>query len=787
MNRKNTMVTLTLAVMMFTSTLTPIHAEGTIGWVENNGVWSYVQEDGTKAIGWLKDGDCWYYLNEDGSMKTGWIASNEHWYYLGLSGVMQKDYKIEENGFIYYVKENGVMAKEYVKDGIEYDKEGIGRSVSETNSVVIRNAQDLEGLTSVEGNLYVTEAVAEDLELSGIEIKGTLVIQATDRTVSLKDTHVETVSIQGRESKVVLNGTSDVNKVVLERGATLEAAKGYQGNVANVEIQSSVTEPSVIDLKADEVGIRAYSEVTVNAPIKAVTVSTDTTVHVNADIETVVVQGTAAGTVVEVNKGSTIGTVVADAQTTLDGKGTVNKVEANVNGVEAGKDTVIKDVEAGKDVTEKPEVNSPSRGGGTARGGNSRPQGITRYVTNQEEFDNALADMSINKIVVSISFTYSGTLVIPEGRTVEITLPDNITLNLVDGTTAGKLTRAVSVEGNLTLNGSGTLCNQTAYYNVYVSDTGKFIVDGASIITTYSDTNELVKNCGKMEFKSGVIGEGNTSHYSLGIGVGENASLTMYGGTINSSWFGIATNGQESGQNITIKGGTINNSGEESNIFYLPKAENVTITGGVFNGYDGGLEMRQGNLVITGGTFKTEKYKEVSESSTWGNGQSGFIWAPIVLGKPNVGKGYDGDLSVSISGNVTIQAANEEANAIVIDTRYVKSHADNVVINITNTANYIGKVYVLMDDSLGEWTISETDNSYHYLYSYIEDTENTDTPSEDQNTGSNPDIEQTPDTETDQGENNQTNIPTTEPSDNNTEHEDNSSINGNGSETIETE
>ncbi len=68
--------------------------------------------------------------------------------------------------------------------------------------------------------------------------------------------------------------------------------------------------------------------------------------------------------------------MTADAPVSIDGKGTINKVEANVDGVEAGKDTVIKDVETGKDVEKAPEVNKPSTGGST--GGSSSGGGTTK-------------------------------------------------------------------------------------------------------------------------------------------------------------------------------------------------------------------------------------------------------------------------------------------------------------------------------------------------------------------------------------------------------------------------
>ena len=146
--------------------------------------------------------------------------------------------------------------------------------------------------------------------------------------------------------------------------------------VEKIEVQSTTKGEIVIEVPAQEVSTWTYASVDIQAPVESLEVKTDTQIKVNADVKNVVVTESAKDTKVEVSKGSTVGTLTADAPVSIDGKGTVNKVEANVDGVEAGKDTVIKDVEIGKDVEQAPEVNKPSTGGsstGGSGGGTTTP------------------------------------------------------------------------------------------------------------------------------------------------------------------------------------------------------------------------------------------------------------------------------------------------------------------------------------------------------------------------------------------------------------------------------
>jgi len=72
------------------------------GWTKTNGLWHYVNADGTMKTGWLNDG-AWYYLDNNGAMKTGWL---------------------NDNGNCYYLNDNGSMASNTVIDGYTLDASG---------------------------------------------------------------------------------------------------------------------------------------------------------------------------------------------------------------------------------------------------------------------------------------------------------------------------------------------------------------------------------------------------------------------------------------------------------------------------------------------------------------------------------------------------------------------------------------------------------------------------------------------------------------------------------------
>lgn len=375
---KSAMTALVVAAMICTAVM-PVKATDS-QWVNSNGNWSYVKADGSKTTGWIKDGECWYAFDENGSMRTGWVASHEHWYFMGKSGVMQVNTLVEDNGATYFVKSTGVMAKDYVKDGYEFTYDGKAIPLSESKSVILTDASELEGKV-IEGNLYVDITTAKEIELKGVTVKGKLVIIGDNEAkgkVILIDSTIDTINTQSRNSEVVLSGKTDVKNIVMEETAKVTTDKNFKGSkVENFEIQSTAKGEVIVEVPTENVSTNSYASVDIQASVENLEVKTETEVKVNADVKNVTVTKTAKDTKVDIAKGKKIETFTADAPVKIEGEGTVEIVEANVDGVEASKDTTIKEVETGKDVTKAPDANKPSTGGGSAGGSGGSTGGGT--------------------------------------------------------------------------------------------------------------------------------------------------------------------------------------------------------------------------------------------------------------------------------------------------------------------------------------------------------------------------------------------------------------------------
>ena len=87
------------------------------------------------------------------------------------------------------------------------------------------------------------------------------------------------------------------------------------------------------------------------------------------------------------------------------------------------------------------------------------------------------------------------------------------------------------------------------------------------------------------------------------------ATLTVNGGTLKAPAYGISGNGTRHNTELTINGGTI--EGTKGAGIYQPQDGTVTIKGGTITGPTG-IEIRSGQLDVSGGTFisTAKKYEE---------------------------------------------------------------------------------------------------------------------------------------------------------------------------------
>jgi hypothetical protein len=78
-------------------------------WVKTNGVWTYVNPDGSLMTGWLNDKGIWYYFNGEGTMVTGWRKIGNVYYFFDENGAMLTGW-LSQKGTWYYLASDGAMA-----------------------------------------------------------------------------------------------------------------------------------------------------------------------------------------------------------------------------------------------------------------------------------------------------------------------------------------------------------------------------------------------------------------------------------------------------------------------------------------------------------------------------------------------------------------------------------------------------------------------------------------------------------------------------------------------------
>lgn len=97
-----------------------------VGWIKlADGIWNYYDATGAKLINkWVNFEGKWYFLKEDGVMVTGWYNYNGIWYLLDDSGAMVTGWAYN-NGNWYYLNTNGSMATNTTIDGYILDASGV--------------------------------------------------------------------------------------------------------------------------------------------------------------------------------------------------------------------------------------------------------------------------------------------------------------------------------------------------------------------------------------------------------------------------------------------------------------------------------------------------------------------------------------------------------------------------------------------------------------------------------------------------------------------------------------
>ena len=277
--------------------------------------------------------------------------------------------------------------------------------------------------------------------------------------------------------------------------------------------------------------------------------------------------------------------------------------------------------------------------------------GETKYATLQEAAYAATAGQTVTLIHDVDMTPLNGNRIlrgieIGEGKDVVLDMNGHSILGVnANGgniqVTSGKLTLKDSKE-----NSTGRIYTETPY-----------AVSGSSFV--YS-TPIINVTDGEFVMESGhiytVIPENTAYNGQYGVGAWGSSKVTINGGTIESGWYAIAGNGNETkSTTITINGGTLVSTIDYA--IYHPQSGTLTINdGAVVYGAAGAIAMKRGNLVVNGGTLTS---KGIGDTGNWGDGTGNLGKAALNFCAPY------GDVTATITGG-TITA---EGDAVLIDAK----------------------------------------------------------------------------------------------------------------------
>ncbi|WP_312070586.1 S-layer homology domain-containing protein, partial [Anaerotignum propionicum] len=208
----------------------------------------------------------------------------------------------------------------------------------EKDVVIDQSGTKLKDQT-IEGNLTISEKVGKgNVTLSNVEIKGNLIIQGGgENSVYLDNTVVEGKTVMDKKNvRLELSGKTKLPNVEIKEACNLTTSN-FSGEVKRISIISSVSDKITIGVAAEKLYVESKADL-----------------YITRDIDQVVVEKNAAGTKIEVGSNSKVSTLTADGKVSLNGKGKISTLEANVDGITYASDITITKTETAKGI-DKPE------------------------------------------------------------------------------------------------------------------------------------------------------------------------------------------------------------------------------------------------------------------------------------------------------------------------------------------------------------------------------------------------------------------------------------------------
>lgn len=289
------------------------------------------------------------------------------------------------------------------------------------------------------------------------------------------------------------------------------------------------------------------------------------------------------------------------------------------------------------------------------------------------------------------------------GQTV-VTLINDVDLTTDDELEVGKLQNIV-----LDMNGHSIKGANADHKNICVSgkltlkdskenSTGKIYAETPYQDGVYDKPLVEVINGGEFVMESGHINSVPAGNHQFVIGAYYDSKVIINGGTIESGWYAInGSNDEYQSPTITINGGTLVSTSDYA--ISHPHSGTLTInSGAVVYGAGGAIDMKRGNLVVTGGIM-TSKGK--GNTGKWGEGTGDPDKAALNFCAPY------GNVTATIKGG-TITAAGD---AVLTDDQPTEGKTVALAIEGGKYSSDVSKYC-----SLGYTATPNADGTYSVTY-----------------------------------------------------------------------
>ena len=333
--------------------------------------------------------------------------------------------------------------------------------------------------------------------------------------------------------------------------------------------------------------------------------------------------------------------------------------------------------------------------------------GETKYASLQEAINAATAGQTVTLIRDVDMTPLNGNRIL---RGIEIGEGKNVVLDMNGHSILGVNANGGNIEvtsGKLTLkdskeNSTGRIYTETPY------DVSGSSFDYSTPIVNVTD-GEFVMESGHIYT---VIPENTAGNGQYGVGAWGSSKVIINGGTIESGWYAIAGNGNETkSTTITINGGTLVSTADYA--IYHPQPGKLTVNdGAVIYGEAGAIAMKKGELEVNGGTL-TSKGK--GNTGTWGDGTGNLGNAALNFCDPY------GNVKATIKGG-TITA---EGDAVVIDAKPTAGMEVSLAISggtySSDVSQYCVEGFTATPNADGTYGISEVGDGMIFVYDKTSD------------------------------------------------------------------